>query len=75
VTNQSLEAFKPIRSFSGFASFRVLRVRARLRLDTARAPAHRRCAWDFCASFRKDRYVFGAPARPARWAGVKMRQN
>jgi len=53
-----------IRSFSGFASFRVLRVRARLHLDTARAPAHRHCAWGCCASFRKDRYVFGAPARP-----------
>ena len=35
---------EPIRSFSGFASSWVLRVRARLRLDTARAPAHRRCA-------------------------------
>ena len=55
---------EPIRSFSGFASSWVLRVRARLRLDTARAPTHRRCAWGCCASFRKDRYVFGAPARP-----------
>ena len=61
---------EPICSFSGFASFWVLCVHACLCLDTARVPAHRRCAWGCCASFCKDRYVFGGASACARWAGV-----
>jgi len=48
----------------GFYLILGLRVRARHRLDTARTPAHLRCAWGSRAWFCKESFVFGAPARP-----------
>jgi len=55
---------RPQKLFQWFGLVLDLRVRARLPLDTVRAPAHQFCAWGSCAWFRKDRFVFEAPTRP-----------
>jgi|AntAceMinimDraft_5_1070358.scaffolds.fasta_scaffold43325_1 hypothetical protein len=50
----------------GFASLWVYAFarRARLPLDTARAPAHQCYAWGTRAWSRKDRFLYGSPSRP-----------